>query len=276
VNCRPRIAGPAAVALTLAVALAPCGPAEGRILKTRRPGQPGRQILLTVGSGFEYETDPEESDYAYPILVELGVTKDLKLSLEPNYVVVRAKPGMPGTNASGWDDLETTLEFEFVHERRWRPAFTAETIVKWPTAAHQLLGTGKRDYALGLILSKEFVHFDMDVNASYTFVGDPPGLDLQNATELGVASAWHLNDRLDLEGEIVYDTGGGLRGSAGSFGGLGQLGNAIGASESLFEGTLGIAERFGEYLKLEQGAVGRSDGSWQLVLAWEWDFEGNQ
>ena len=261
-------------ALMCAIALVFGALAEAKILKTRRAGPSTRQTLLTVGSGFEYETDPEESDYDYPFLVELGITRNLQLTLEPNYTVIRSKPGENGTNVSGWGDLETTLEYEFLPERRWRPSFTAETIVKWPTAAHDELGTGETDYAIGLILSKEFVRFDADFNATYTFVGDPPGLDLQNATEISASSDWHLGERIDLEGEVVYDSGGGLRGSGGSFGGVG--GGAIGPSENVFEGTLGLAERLGEYLKLEEGVVGRSDGSWQLVFAWEWDFDGNQ
>lgn len=270
---RPGFAIPLATALALLVAAAP--PAGAKILKTRASGQTARQVLLTVGSGFEYETDGEESDYDYPLLIELGLLRNLELSIEPNYAVVRAKPGKPGTNAAGWGDLETTLDYEFVKERRSRPSFSAESIIKWPTSVRPELGTGERDYALGLIASKEFVRYDVDFNAIYTFVGDPPGLNLQNATELALASTWHLNEGLDLEGEVVYSSGGGLRGGSGSFGGLGNREHAIGTSEKVVEGTLGVAELLGEYLKLEQGVIGKTDGSWQVVLGWEWNFEGN-
>lgn len=265
--------GPA-IGLALALVIAACPPASARILKTKRLGQPGQGLAITVGSGFEYETDPEESEFGYPFLLEYEMTKALKLSVEPSYVQIRSKPGERGTSVSGSGDLETTMEYEFLSERRYRPALTLEGIVKWPTAAHEAIGTHEMDYSLGLIVSKEFIGFDLDLNGLYTFVGSPPGLQLQNATELSLASEWHLRPSLDLEGEVVTSTGGGIRGQSGTLGGIGGRAGSIGPSENLTEGTLGLAVHLNDFLKLEQGVVGKSDGSWQFVFAWEWDFTG--
>ena len=260
--------------LTVACLIAASAPASARILKTRRPGQPARGLALTLGSGFEYETDPEESEFGYPFLIEYELTKSLKLSAEPSYVQIRSKPGERGVSVSGSGDFETTLEYEFLPERRYRPALTAEGIVKWPTAAHEEIGTHEMDYSLGLVASKELVGFDLDFNALYTFVGSPPGLKLQNATEVSLASEWHLRPALDLEAEVVTSTGGGIRGQSGTLGGIAGRAGSVGPSENVTEGTLGLAVHFNDFLKLEQGIVAKSDGSWQAVFAWEWEFGG--
>jgi hypothetical protein len=249
-------------------------PASARILKTRRPAQ-GGALPLTIGGGFEYETDTEESNFGFPFLLEYKLSDRLTLSAEPSYETIRAKPGQAGTSMSGSGDFETTAEWEFLSERRHRPGLTAEGVIKFPTAAHADLGTHEYDFALGLVASKEFVGFDLDLSALYTFVGDPPGVPLENALEISVASEWHLRPALDVEMEVVTSRGGGVRGR-GSLGGFGGVAGAIGASENVTEGTVGLAEHLNDFFKLEQGAVAKSDGSWQIVFAWEWDFSGQR
>ena len=253
----------------LATLLAAASPASAKILKTRRPGL-YQELQLTIGSGFEYETDGEESEYGFPFLVEYGFTKSLKLSVEPGYVLVRKKKG--GT-VSGPGDLETTLTWELPTERRYRPGLAFEGVVKWPTAPIGDLGTGKADYTFGTILSKEFVPFDLDLNAAYTWTGSPPGVKLKNVLETSLAIEWHLTPALDLEGEVVNAAGAGgrFRGTPGSLGGFANIGGPEqGQSES--EATLGFAEFLTKRLKLEEGMILKSGGSWQTVIGWEYDF----
>jgi hypothetical protein len=267
----PFWAGCLLLALGVVAGGAPCA---ARILKTRRPNQPGRPLALVVGSGFEYETDSEESEYGFPFLAEYGLNDIVKVSAEPSYILVRKKAG--GT-VTGPGDFETTLSCEFPTERRYRPGFALEAVIKWPTAPRGDLGTGETDYSLGAIVSKEFVGFDVDLNAVYTFIGDPPGVSLQNTFEGSIASEYHLNRTIDLEAEVVtaLGAGGRFRGHSGSLGGFANIGGPEqGQSES--EGTLGMAEHLNDFLKLEQGAVLKSDGSWQFVFAWEWDFAGDR
>ena len=259
------------LALTAAVLAGAAVPADAKILKTRRPGQAG-PLALVVGSGFEYEGDSEESEYGFPFLGEYGFTRIVKLSVEPSYVLVRKKAG--GTTR-GLGDLETTLTLEFPTERRYRPGLALEGVVKWPTARRGSLGTGEADYSVGAIVSKEFVPFDLDLNAVYTFTGSPPGIHLQNTFEGSLASEWHLTHALDVEAEVVtaFGAGGRFRGTPGTLGGFANIGGPEqGQSESEF--TVGLAEHLNDFLKLEEGVVGKSGGSFQYVLAWEWDFEG--
>src|SRR5437773_12451503 len=90
-------------AVALVAALLAAAPAWARILKTK---QSAGKLALTIGSGFEYETDPEESEFGYPFLFEYELTKTLELSAEPSFVQIRSKPGQRGTNVSGAGDLE--------------------------------------------------------------------------------------------------------------------------------------------------------------------------
>jgi len=244
--------------------LATATPASAKILKTNRPGQIS-VLALTVGSGFEFATDSEQTEYDFPFLLEYGVTEALKLAAEPNYVHVNAKDG--GT-ISGFGDLETSVTYEFLSERRYRPSLSAQGLIKWPTAAHNEFGTGKVDYSLGTIVSKEFVHTSLDLNVIYTFVKSPPGSRLQNILETSLAAEWHLSSVFDLEGEIVASIGSGS-GSSGKPSSIGSFGTPGGRET---EGTLGIAELLSERLKLEEGFILKSDASWQAVAAWEWDF----
>jgi hypothetical protein len=271
----PAVRMVAAFLLVAAGLLAAAEPTSASILKTRRKRaqQPGtyRELALTIGSGFEFESDSEQSEYGYPFLVEYGFTEALKVTIEPNYASLQPKKG---PWISGLGELETSLSWEFVTERRNRPALAAEGLVKWPTAAHAALGTGKTDYSVGVIVSKEFVNVDFDFDGVYTFVGKPPGLHFHNTAEASFAAEWHLSPVVDLEGEILANTGsgGGFRGRPGSIGGLAGGTAASESNGAEAEGTLGLAEHLNDHLKLEEGGVLKSDGSWQAVFAWEWDF----
>jgi len=260
------IAGSFLVAAILVITAPPAGAV---IFKTKRPGQ-YRPFALTVGSGLEYETDSEETQYGFPFLVEYGFTERFKVSVEPSYIVVRKKDG---DSITGMGDLEATVTYEFPTERRYRPGIALEGVVKFPTAGRGDLGTGEADYSVGAILSKELVPFDFDLNAVYTFVGSPPGVQLKNTFEASLAAEWHLTTMFDVEAEVVtsFGAGGRFHGQAGSLGSLANLGGAVqGQSES--EGTLGFAEHLSDRFKLEEGMVLKSDGTWQAVAGWEFDF----
>lgn len=231
-------------------------PASARILKTRmnRPGQP-RELPLTIGTGFEYDSDSELSELGVPGLIEYGLARGLTLTVEPFYSSIHTKQGGA---VSGFGDLETSVTYEFLTERRHRPSVAALGLVKWPTATNREFGTGKADQTLGLLVAKSYVQVDLELSASYTFVGSAAGARQPNTVEFSFAAERDLTPTIDLLGEIV--TGGG-----GAFGA-----STAGGRES--EGTLGLAEQLTERLKLEEGVVLKPDGTWQLVFGWEWEF----
>ena len=156
-----------------------------------------------------------------------------------------------GGSTSAPGDLETAFTLELPTERRYRPGFGLEAV----------------------IVSKEFVRFDLDFNASYTFIGSPAGVPLQNVIELSLASEYHLTPTLDLEAEIVTASGAGTRKHAITFGSFANIGGPE-QGERETEGTIGLAEKMNEYLKFEEGVVVKSGNSYQILFAWEFDFAG--
>ena len=252
-----------------------CAPPVGaRILKTRRVEQGSRPLALTVGSGFEYETDGEESEYGFPFLTEYALSDVIKLRAEPSFVLIRKKAG--GTR-SGFGDLETAVTFELPTERRYRPALAVEALVKWPTARKGEFGSGQTDYTLGAIVSKEFVQCDAELNGAYTVVGDPPGVSLKDTFEASGALEWHLNSVFDAVGEAVVagGAGGRFRSHTTALGGFANIGGPE-QGQTEYEFTLGLTEKRGESIKYEQGVVMKSGGAFQFVFAWEWDFGGGR
>lgn len=252
-----------------------CAPPTGaRILKTRRVEQSSRPLALTMGSGFEYETDGEESEYGFPFLAEYALSDLIKLRAEPSFILLRRKIG---GSISGPGDLETAVTFELPTERRYRPAVALEALVKWPTARKGDFGTGKTDYTLGAIVSKEFVQCDAELNAAYTVVGDPPGLSLKDTFEASCALEWHLNSVLDVVGEAVVagGAGGRFRSHTTALGGFANIGGPE-QGQTEYEFTLGLTEKRGDSLKYEQGVVMKSGGAFQFVFAWELDFGGGR
>ena len=236
------------------VVLAAALPASARILTLRpTPSETWNPWLpFTLAGGFEFETDRQESRYDFPLLVDYNFSEWFKLSLEQNFSYIHAKKAGV-SSVGGVGDLETSAAWEFLRERRYRPALTMEGIVRWPTATKSDLGDPGRDYSLGLIASKDFVYLDVDLGLRYTSVGDRQAHD---EFEVTVAGEWPLNHRLSvlMESATTFETG------------------RRGRTET--EGTAGLAWRLNSYLRLEGGGTVRSDGTWQVIFAWEWNFAG--
>ncbi len=170
---------------------------SARILRTRQtPSERWDPWMpITIGSNIEFETDNEQSQYEFPMFLEYNFSQTLKLSLEPNVVHISPKV-KDGRTVTGVGDLETSLEYEFLRERRYRPALTAEGLIRWPTASDPEIGDPGIDYSFGLIASKDLVFVDIDLRALYTFVSDRQE---QDSFEVSLAAQWHLNRFLILK-----------------------------------------------------------------------------
>ena len=245
-------------------------PAPARLLRTAPTPleQWNPLVALTIGASIEYERSSDQSQLEFPFFVEYNFTPELKATIEPS--VIYLDPREPGeSSATGLGDLETELDYEFLRERRYRPSLTAVTIVRWPTAIPSSLGEPRRDYSIGLVASKDLVVVDLDLRLLYTFVGDSQS---DNLLELSLGGEWHLDYLFDLEAEIVHTFGGATpdTGRRIRSGGLIRV-----AEADVTEGTVGLAWHISKRLKLEQGAAFSSDGTWRLVLAWEFSFGGD-
>lgn len=235
--------------------------ASARILRTIPP--PSRTwnpwVPFTIGSGVEFETNREQTTIDYPIVLEYNFSQTLKLNIEPDIQTIIAK--LKGVRSvTGFSDTETSVEWEFLRERRYRPALTILPGIKWPTATDPDVGSPGRDYLIGLMASKDLIFVDTDLTVQYTNIGDPEEKD---TLEIAWAADWHVNHFFDVEGEVVRTIGAGggpRRGASGV---------------DMTEGTLGVAWHISKRLKVEHGATLRSDGTWQLVWAWEWSFTGD-
>lgn len=235
--------------------------------------QDSPEMRLTIGSAIEYQADSENTEYNLPFFLEYGLTENLTVLIEPSYKFFHSKTN---GSANGLGDLATSLTYEFMGETKHLPALALQGGVKWPTADNDL-GTGETDYTLGAIARKTFGHVDLDVRAIYTFVGNPPGADLTDTLQGSLALEWHVSPYIDVMGEILTSSGpvngfGGQSGSVGGFGGSHESADSSEAGGQETEGTIGLAEHISKKLKLVQEVTVHSDGTWQGMFGWEWDF----
>lgn len=211
---------------------------------------------ILVGGGFEYQTDRDQTEYGFPLLIEYNFSEKLTLTLEPIYTVIDGKsPDIPSLR--GFGDLDTTLDYELLRERRYRPAIGLEAAIRWPTAENPDLGSPGHDYTLGLIASKDLVFMDIDFNVLYTTIG---GRGLADTVEISLATSWRINRELALIAEVAD---------------VHHLGTLAGEQRDETEATLGLAWQVSHFLKLEQGIVFKEAGNWEAIFAWEWSFGGD-
>ena len=214
---------------------------------------------FVLGSGVEYQTDSEKTEWGFPILIEYNFTERFKLTVEPKFgSIVSKNPDV--RSVSGFGDLDTTLEYEFLRERRWRPALSVEGGIRWPTASDPDLGDIGRDYTIGLIASKDMVFVERDLNVRYSFIADRQRKD---TIEVSLAAEWHVNRYFDVITEVANVSR------------LGTLrGEGIGDRHET-EATVGLAWHISKTLKIEQGIVFKEHGVWEAVMAWEWSPGGD-
>ena len=150
-----------------AALLATSSPAFARILRTRSSPSATWDpwFPLIIGSGVEFQTDKDQTEYDFPFLLEYNFTETLKLTVEPLVTHIEGKAKDVRT-VTGAGDLETSLEYEFLRERRYRPALTAEGVIRWPTHTDPDTGNSGRDYSIGLIASKDLVFLDVDLTGA--------------------------------------------------------------------------------------------------------------
>lgn len=255
--------------LVLAVLVLTALPVSARIVKSRpsaaytpfgvTPSIWSPLYSFVIGSGVEFQQDREKTEWGLPILVEYNFTERFKLTLEPKFArIIARSPDV--RSVSGLGDFETSMAYEFLRERRYRPAFSVEGGVRWPTASDPDLGERGRDYSIGLIASKDLVFVDVDLNVRYTAVGDRAR---NNTVEASLAVEWHVSRYVDLIGEVANVSR------------LGSLrGDGTGDRHET-EATVGFAWHVTKTLKFEQGVVFKEHGQREFVVAWEWSPGGD-
>jgi hypothetical protein len=169
--------------------------------ETARPLKAG---AVEVHTAFEYQTSKEGKEYALPFAFEYGITDRLSLLVEPVFFTgIHPKTG---SRANDIGDLEATLSYLVLQERKFLPALMIAGEIKAPTARNILIGTGKPDYTAYIFASKRYGRFETHANVGYTIVGQTSGAELKNVYNFALAEEFHMNKKFDLLGEVLVNT----------------------------------------------------------------------
>ena len=168
---------------------------ETETARVLKPGQ------VEGGAAFEFQTAFDGKEYAIPMFLEFGVLPHLEALIEPvAQVWIRPTPG-PG-NGTGLGDLETTLTYLVLEEKKFVPAFAVAGEIKFPTANDVAIDSGEYDYRIYGIASKRIGDVDFHFNLGYNFVGSPPGVATKNPFDFELGAEWFVNPKFDLFAEI--------------------------------------------------------------------------
>jgi hypothetical protein len=181
-------------------------------LQAQDPLETETARFLKQGAGkiintFEYQHSSDGTELSALLELEFGILDNLELAIEPVvYASIRPKTG---PRATGSGDTEITLSYRFLEEASPYPALAVAAEVKLPTTQNMLIGTGKTDYNITFIASKQIGDFDLHANIGYSFLGSPAGTSLDNIFNFAVAAVYHINETWDLAAEVLGNTSSG-------------------------------------------------------------------
>jgi hypothetical protein len=167
--------------------------------ETARILEPGR---VEVSTAFEFQTDPGGKEYALPMAIEAGIYRHLELLIEPvAFTSIRPKNSPAAT---GIGDLETTLSYLIIEEKKYVPAVALAGEIKFPTSDNTQIGSGEYDYRFYVAASKRLGQFDVHANLGYNIIGSPAGVDTKNPIDVEVAAEWFVHPRFNVFSEFNY------------------------------------------------------------------------
>ncbi len=193
-----------------------------------------------VASAYEYQYSSEGSEVGVPFGIEYGATRAIDILVEPVfYTAIDPVDSGPGPHATGIGDLELTVSGLIRGERTSAPAIALAGEVKLPTAQNTLIGTGRTDVAGYVILSKRFGSLDTHANLSYTVIGQPAGVQLNNTYGFAVAGMYRSSGPLTVFGEVLGSSAASPESDAPN-GSIPSNAVAIEAPGAELVGTLGV------------------------------------
>jgi hypothetical protein len=178
-------------------------------LETETARLPRRGTVVVSGT-YEFQTSAQGTEHAFPLALEYGLADRLALLVEPVLVTAIRPEATP--TATGFGDVEITMQYLARAESRWVPALALAAEEKFPTARNRLIGTGKADFTPYLIASKRVGRVDLHANVGYSFMGKPSGLAVQNTLNVALALEDQLSSRFSLLGEVLSTTAAALAG----------------------------------------------------------------
>ena len=215
---------------------------QAQVLETEE-SKPLLPKQFEIGTGLEFQTSPEGQEIALPLAIEYGISKKFTLLVEPvGFTQIRPKIGK-GTKGIG--DLELTLFYQVVAEKRNLPAISVSEEIKIPTAHDSLIGTGKTDFTTFIIASKTTRKFFTSLNLSYTFLGKPDNVIASNLFNYSIGTIYTLSNKSILFAELY--------GNTSAFGGTdvpeGITTTAPAKTQELSGGEIIVATGYGYHLK---------------------------
>ncbi|HKW13464.1 MAG TPA: transporter [Candidatus Krumholzibacteria bacterium] len=181
-------------------------PSRAQTLETETARFPPRGAW-DFGSAFEYQFSSSGSETAFPVALEYGLNERFELMLEPVlYTAIDPSDSGPGEHATGFGDVEATLSYLLANEGARAPALALAGEVKAPSARNDLIGTGHTDITGYLILSKRLGGLDTHANLSYTVLGHPADVPLNNIFGFALAGEYRSGARLGFFGEVLGNT----------------------------------------------------------------------
>lgn len=164
---------------------------------------------------------------------------------------------------TGWGDLVIGGKWNLLTAARAWADQAAAFMVKIPTASHaDGFGSGEVDYDLTYILTKPLRdRWWVDINAGYTWVGDPRRENLDDSLHYGLAVRWQAHERLEGVAEVVADT------------------PITAGHQTIVSSHAGVRWQALEALMLDAGAGAGLRGNgpdWMVTVGFTWVFDCNR
>lgn len=166
-----------------------------------QPVEPGKFELEING---ERPNSDEGSEIDLGANVTFGVFKNSSIQISVPYVFLNPEVG---EKENGLSDIEIFGKYLLLKGNKTLPALAVKASVKLPTGESKKdLGSGKTDYGITAIATKEIGRVILHGNLGYTFVGKEKGEDLDNVLGYSLATEFSMTGKLRLVGEIVGET----------------------------------------------------------------------
>jgi hypothetical protein len=244
-----------------------------QVLETEesKPLLPGQ---FALGTGLEYQISKEGTEFALPLAIEYGISKKFTLLVEPvAYTSIKPKTG---TQAKGIGDLEITLFYQIVSEKKVMPSISISGEIKIPTAQNTMIGTGETDYTPFLIVSKTTGKFFSSLNLSYTFLGKPEGVTANNLFNYALGTIFTISPRSILYAEFYGNTSafGGETPEGGATDNPGNTNSELSGGENV--GAIGYGFYLKKALLISLGVYFDNNKAFLIRPGLEWKFGGKK
>lgn len=168
---------------------------------------------ITYETG-KYGTDEDTSLFYWPVTLKRFMSKG-DVSVTVPYVNLDSSGGRTvidgsvvegtGSGGSGVGDVSVKGRYNWIEQDEMLPYIDLIARLKLPTAdENKGLGTGEADAGFGVELSRRFMQDYIGfADLSYTFIGDPPGIDYDNRIDADLGLGYQFTQ--EWMGSAAYD-----------------------------------------------------------------------